>query len=194
MNKIIEPPIETENHYTGKNNSVYETLRTVVLVILTAFLIRSFVMQPFVVQGASMEPTLKSSEYLIVEKVAYRFREPARGEIIVFRAPVNWTENYIKRVIALPGETISIKNNQIFINGVVLQENYIKEAKIFTNDSGIGVDVTLGQNEYFVIGDNRDHSSDSRAWGPLPKQNIVGRALISVFPLSMFGFIDAPKY
>lgn len=194
MNQIIEPPIEAPSPYTGKGNSIYETLRTIVLVLLTAFLIRSFVMQPFVVQGASMEPTLKSSEYLIVEKLAYKFREPERGEIIVFRAPVNWTENYIKRVIALPGETISIKNNQIYVNGSLLEEDYIKDNDLFSGDTDFSVDLTLGPDEYFVAGDNRNHSSDSRVWGPLPKQNIIGRAVISVFPFSMFGLFDAPKY
>lgn len=197
MNKIIEPAFNAPRKYTGtvKGNAFYETLRTVVLVLLTAFIIRVFVMQPFLVQGASMEPTLTNSEYLIVEKVAYKFRQPERGEIVVFRAPINWTENYIKRVIALPGETIKIENNTIYINGEILQENYAQAGgSVSFDDPNYSLEVTLGEDEYFVIGDNRSHSSDSRSWGPLPKQNIIGRAFMALFPLDAFGVFQSPDY
>lgn len=196
MNKIIEPKFDAPRHYTGpgKGNAFYETLRTVVLVLLTAFIIRVFIMQPFLVQGASMEPTLTNSEYLIVEKVAYKFRQPDRGEIVVFRAPVNWTENYIKRVIALPGETIKIEDNKIFINNKVLEESYIESGGVSFDNPDYSLELTLGEDEYFVIGDNRNHSSDSRSWGPLPRQNIIGRAFIAIFPLDFFGIINSPDY
>lgn len=196
MNKIIEPKFDAPRHYTGsgKDNAFYETLRTVVLVLLTAFIIRVFIMQPFLVQGASMEPTLANSEYLIVEKVAYKFRQPERGEIIVFRAPVNWTENYIKRVIALPGETIRIEDNKIYINSKVLEESYIDADGVSFDNPDYSLELTLGEDEYFVIGDNRNHSSDSRSWGPLPRQNIIGRAFMAIFPLDFFGIINSPDY
>lgn len=196
MNKIIEPKFDAPRHYTGsgKGNAFYETLRTVVLVLLTAFIIRVFIMQPFLVQGASMEPTLTNSEYLIVEKVAYKFRQPERGEIVVFRAPVNWTENYIKRVIALPGETIKIEDSKIFINNKVLEESYIESSGVSFDNPDYSLELTLGEDEYFVIGDNRNHSSDSRSWGPLPRQNIIGRAFIAIFPLDFFGIINSPDY
>lgn len=196
MNKIIEPKFDAPRHYTGsgKDNAFYETLRTVVLVLLTAFIIRVFIMQPFLVQGASMEPTLANSEYLIVEKVAYKFRQPERGEIIVFRAPVNWTENYIKRVIALPGETIRIEDNKIYINNKVLEESYIDADGVSFDNPDYSLELTLGEDEYFVIGDNRNHSSDSRSWGPLPRQNIIGRAFMAIFPLDFFGIINSPDY
>lgn len=182
--------------YSGKPpESAYETLRTIVLVLLAAFLVRSFIAQPFVVQGRSMEPTFHHQDYLVVDKVKYRLDEPARGDIIVFQAPEDLSQNYIKRIVGLPGEKVTIENDSVFINGAPLAEQYLPTAAATDLSSGrFFLEQTLGLGEYFVLGDNRDHSSDSRVWGPLPQRNIIGRVLITVFPVSDFGVIHRPAY
>ncbi len=196
-----KPQPADEQPYTGKpTESVYETLRTIVLVLITALLIRSFVAQPFVVEGKSMEPTLHNAEYLIVDKIEYRLHEPQRGDVIVFKAPEAPDQNYIKRIIGLPGETITIKDSQVLVNGTQVAEHYIAASDIAgstpTDDGtpAFFLEQKLGPNEYFVMGDNRDHSSDSRRWGPLPKQNILGKAQVVLFPFSQLGWISLPPY
>lgn len=182
--------------YTGKPpETAYETLRTIVLVLLAAFLVRSFIAQPFVVQGRSMEPTFHHQDYLVVDKVNYRLNPPQRGDIVVFKAPEDPSQNYIKRIVGLPGETVTIENNSISINGTAIDEPYISE--LLPQAASLGsffLEQPLGADEYFVLGDNRDHSSDSRRWGPLPERNIIGRALITVFPAKDFGVINHPAY
>ncbi|MBI2590213.1 signal peptidase I [Candidatus Berkelbacteria bacterium] len=185
--------------YTGKSpESAYETLRTIVLVLLAAFLVRSFIAQPFVVQGRSMEPTFHHQDYLVVDKITYRLKNPRRGDIIVFKSPEEPTQNYIKRIIGLPGETVIVKNETITINGQTLNEPYIEtitaQDKLTRSPSTFLMEQTLNENEYFVMGDNRDHSSDSRRWGPLPEQNILGRAMVTVLPFSDFELLKTPDY
>lgn len=188
--------IKTPEPYTGKApESTYETLRTIVLVLLAAFLIRSFIVQPFVVQGQSMEPTFHGQEYLIVNKIGYRLNEPKRGEIIVFRSPVDLSQNYIKRVVGLPGEKVTIKDTQVFVNEKLLREDYTLAEQTLSGAVGkFSTEIQLGSQEYFVLGDNRDHSSDSRRWGTLPKQNIIGKAVLKIFPPTNFGLITRPNY
>jgi len=187
--------LSPQSQYTGKpSGSTFETLRTIVIVFLLAFLVRSFIAQPFVVQGHSMEPSFHNADYLVVDKVSYRLDHPQRGDVIVFKAPEDPTQNYIKRVIGLPGETVTIKDNLVYVNGKQLTENYTLEKDTSDNpeNPNFFLEQKLGDSEYFVMGDNRNHSSDSRRWGPLPQQNIIGRVLIVVFPFSDFGDIRAP--
>lgn len=182
--------------YSGKPpESAYETLRTIVLVLLAAFLVRSFIAQPFVVQGRSMEPNFHHQDYLVVDKVKYRLDNPQRGDIIVFKAPEDMTQNYIKRVIGLPGEKVTIENESVKINDEPLAEQYIPSlTPSDLSSTRFFLEKTLGEHEYFVLGDNRDHSSDSRSWGALPDTNIIGRVLITVFPVRDFGVIKPPEY
>ncbi len=182
--------------YTGKApESAYETLRTIVLVLLAAIAIRAFVAQPFVVQGRSMEPSFHSQDYLIVDKLRYRVGEVKRGDVIVFKAPEDITQNYIKRVVGLPGETVKIENESVFIDGQQLLEPYLDDGLLSRSTTGsFLLETTLGEHEYFVLGDNRDHSSDSRRWGPLPDDNILGKAALNIFPFQDFGLIEAPAY
>ncbi|MEK7184249.1 MAG: signal peptidase I [Patescibacteria group bacterium] len=184
--------------YAGRpSESAYETLRTIVLVLITALLIRSFVAQPFIVEGKSMEPTLSNSEYLIVDKIEYRLHQPKRGDVIVFKAPEAPDQNYIKRIIGLPGETVTIKDASVFVNNKRIDEQYIAGHTInpaSTESPTFFLEQKLGPDEYFVMGDNRDHSSDSRRWGPLPKENIVGKAQIVLFPIPNLGVIELPGY
>ncbi|MBI4022750.1 signal peptidase I [Candidatus Berkelbacteria bacterium] len=184
--------------YTGKNpESAYETLRTIVLVLIAALAVRAFVAQPFVVQGRSMEPSLQNQDYLVVDKLSYRLGEPNRGDIVVFRSPEDPSQNYIKRVIGLPGETVTIQDEQVLINGTPIREEYLSaedRARLLERSGTLFVEETLGGQEYFVMGDNRQHSSDSRRWGPLPRANILGKASLNVFPFSDFGLIPSPPY
>lgn len=170
--------------------------KTVITVLILAFLIRTFLFQPFVVEGQSMEPNFFNEEYLLVNRMTYRIGDPQRGDVIVFQAPSNPEYDYIKRVIGLPGETVKVEDNNIYINNELLDENYTNQTNstIFEDTKNYKLEVTLDDDEYFVLGDNRDHSSDSRDWGTLPKNNIIGKAWVSVYPWDIFGFIPKAEY
>jgi signal peptidase I len=171
--------------------STYEIVRTVFVVVVFAILIRSFIVQPFIVEGRSMEPTFHDHDYLIVSKFDYRFHPPARGDVVVFISPTIPDTNFIKRIIGLPGELVRIDDSGVFVNGAKLAEPYL------TNEPGgaIGtIERFLNDGEYWVMGDNRNHSSDSREWGPLGERAIIGRAWVTVFPRRDFGPIAQPSY
>jgi len=174
---------------------LFDILKTIIIVLILAFLIRNFLFQPFVVEGQSMEPNLINDEYLLVNRLSYRIDSPKRGDVIVFQAPNNPKYDYIKRIIGLPGEEVEIKNNNIYINNQPLSENYINTENNFAQPKkNSNVKINLKQDEYFVLGDNRDHSSDSRDWGILPKNNIIGKAWLSLYPWNIFGFISRADY
>lgn len=143
-----------------------------------------------------MSPNYPDGEYLLTDKVTYRFSEPDRGDIIVFEAPTNDGQEYIKRIIALPGEEVSVKNGKVFINGRELEETYIADDMETSSGSFLeeGESETVPEEEYFVLGDNRPHSSDSRAWGFVAKEKITGRAWVIYWPLQEAGTIRSPKY
>lgn len=167
-----------------------------ILIIAGAIIIpiRYFLIQPFIVKGASMEPNFEDNQYLIIDELSYRFREIERGEIVVFEPPANESQYYIKRIIGLPGETVQIKDGDItiynssFPNGFVVSEDYISE---YTYGKYY---VVLEEGEYFVMGDNRDVSLDSRVIGPIPQENIVGRVWLRGLPFEKAGFISTPQY
>jgi signal peptidase I len=154
-----------------------------------ALLIQAFVIRPFIVSGNSMDPNIKNGQYLIVDQVSYKLREPTRGDVIVFKAPPEPTKYYIKRIIGLPGDTVDIKGGTITIinstypKGFTLSENFI------THKSNDTLHVTVPNDQYFVMGDNRSGSYDSRMWGMLPKANIRGRALLRLLPLSSINYL-----
>jgi len=156
--------------------------------------VRYFLVQPFYVKGASMEPNFYDHEYLIIDELSYRFRIPERGEIVVFRYPREPSQFFIKRVVALPGETVEITGGEVVIyntehpNGLKLDEEYLTETTSGKER------VTLGPDEYFVLGDNRDSSLDSRSFGALNKDNIIGRVWVRGLPLSRIGTFDLPEY
>lgn len=169
----------------------WEIIKVVVLALVIVIPIRYFIFQPFLVKGQSMEPNFETGDYLIIDELSYRFRNPQRGEVIVFKYPQNPSQRYIKRIIGLPGETIEIKNNKVMINNKELDERNYLPISIQTPGNTL---ITLAENEYFVLGDNRLASYDSRRWGPLPKKDIIGRVLIRAWPLTALAKITVPTY
>jgi signal peptidase I len=148
-----------------------------------------FVMQPFIVSGSSMFPTFKDGQYLIIDELSYHFREPARGDVIVFKPPMNLKTYYIKRIIGLPGETVIINGANIIIKNEVHPEGFILTQPYIETPSDDKVEKTLGPDEYYVLGDNRTASSDSRYWGTLPRKDITGRAFLRLFPFTQVSYL-----
>ncbi len=139
-----------------KKNSFWEFVKFIIIAILIVVPVRLWIAQPFIVNGASMEPTFENGDYLIVDEFSYHFRAPEKGEVIIFRYPLDTSKFFIKRVVGLPGETLEID----------------------------GKEIALGEDEYFVVGDNTAASSDSRRWGPVPKKFVIGRALVRLWPFN----------
>lgn len=163
-----------------------EILNFSIIALLIVLPIRMFVAQPFIVSGASMETTFSTGQYLIVDQITYRFEDPKRGDVIIFRYPKDPSKYFIKRIIGLPGDTLDIKGNVVTIfnaentDGITLDE---REYVLHMNPNTTLTE-KLGSNEYFVMGDNRDQSSDSRMWGVLHRDKIVGRAFLRLFPVN----------
>lgn len=157
-----------------------------------ALIIRFFIAAPFIVQGASMLPTFNDYHYLIVDRLSYDFGDPKRGDVIVFDLPQNTSRDLIKRVIGLPGETVILSGSDVTIensaypDGFTLPEPYLSPENL---GGTTNMRVTLGPDQYFVLGDNRKVSSDSRSWGTLPREDIVGRVLLRLFPLTDIGLL-----
>lgn len=149
-----------------KENSLWDFIKFTIIALLIVIPIRLWIAQPFIVSGASMDPTFKNGDYLIVNEISYHFRKPQKNEVVIFRYPLDPSKFFIKRVIGLPGETIDSNGKQI----------------------------TLKDSEYFVEGDNRLASSDSRMWGPVPENLIVGMALVRLWPLNKMGILPGQNY
>lgn len=158
------------------------------LIVVVVIPIRVFVISPFVVDGESMHPTFENLDYLIVDELVYDFKAPARGDVIVFRYPGNPSIFYIKRVIGLPGETVSINHGVVTITTVDGTNIPLAEPYIVNEDATYTKKVSLNPGEYFVMGDNRPNSSDSRFWGPLPQKDIIGRVDLRLLPIKGIGF------
>lgn len=168
----------------SKKQSFWELIRFVVIAIAIVIPIRVYIAQPFIVSGSSMVPTFENGEYLIIDEISYRIKEPQRDDVIVFRYPNDTTKFFIKRIIGLPNETIDIKGSNIIItneenkNGFTLDQPYIK------NTSNDNKHYELKNDEYFVMGDNRPASSDSRYWGTVPKDLLIGKVLLRLLPIN----------
>ena len=168
---------------------IFEVVKVVLISLAIILPVRMFLIQPFYVEGASMEPSFYDKEYLIINEITYRFNEPQRGEVIVFKYPKNPRQYYIKRIIGLPGETIEIRDGQVHINNEILGEEYIE---LLSSDNRRTV--VLGDNEYFVLGDNRKNSSDSRIFGPLKGKYIIGKVWFRGWPLERISTFNLPEY
>ncbi len=176
--------ISTEKRHSFREEA-WETIRFIVIALIIVIPIRMFVAQPFIVSGASMDPTFATGQYLIVDEISYRLNEPTRGDVVIFKYPLNPKQYFIKRLIGMPGETVTVnEQGQVFIKDasgkttITMKEPYVEFMK---SDS---VNQTLGPNEYFLMGDNRAGSFDSRVWGPVKRNFIIGRAFLRLFPIT----------
>ncbi|MEK7136358.1 MAG: signal peptidase I [Patescibacteria group bacterium] len=168
----------------NNKQTVFDIIRFALITLIIVIPVRAYVAQPFIVSGVSMDPTFENGEYLIVDEFSYHFRTPERGEVIVFRYPKDPSKFFIKRVIGLPGETVEIENDHVSVVGtnnvdVVLDEPYLTVPPLYVPKS-----IKLGATEYFVMGDNRSMSLDSRSWGPVTIQHIKGRVGVRLFPIT----------
>ncbi len=187
---------QNEQNDTGKSSNLFkikkETFELIRFIFFAGLIIipfRIFIAQPFIVNGASMNPTFETNQYLIVDQLTYRNSEPQRGDVIIFRFPLNPKDFYIKRVIGLPNETVTIEGNAVYIQENAEDARYKLEEPYITFQANNNLSVTLDSDEYFVMGDNRPNSSDSRHWGVLPKEFIVGRAYLRLLPFKEIGLL-----
>lgn len=176
--------------------SILEFSKIIIIALLIVVPIRMFVMQPFFVKGASMENSFYDGEYLIIDELSYRFKNPERGDVVVFRYPLDNRQYYIKRIIGLPGDKIEINAGEVVITGLDGQSFKLDETKYLEDgETTPGFSrVALGREEYFVLGDNRAHSSDSRNWGALSRKDIVGKVSVRAWPVARASLIEAPNY
>jgi signal peptidase I len=169
---------------SNRESFLKEVLSFGAIALLIVLPIRIFIAQPFVVSGSSMEPTFHDGEYLIVDQATYHFTNPQRGEVVIFRYPKDTSKYFIKRIIGLPGETVHIVGDQVSVTEQNGTNITIPEPYVVNHGNGSDLEMTLEAGDYFVMGDNRPASSDSRVWGVLPREDMVGRAYLRLFPLT----------
>lgn len=180
---------QAETEQNKKENFFKEIIKFALLAVIIVLPIRLFIAQPFIVSGGSMDTTFADGQYIILDQISYRFEEPKRGDVIIFKYPLNTKKYFIKRIIGLPLETVEIRGTKITIKneenktGFVLKEPYIDPQRNRNDQTTI----RLKDDEYFVMGDNRTESSDSRIWGPLKRSLITGRAFVRLFPIGKMG-------
>lgn len=184
--KIIQETVPPKKSSFFKDTAIFAIIALAIILP-----IRFFIAQPFIVDGSSMDPTFESNEYLIVDEITYRFEPIQRGDVIIFKYPNDTTKYFIKRIIGLPGETVQIEGTKVTIKnkeypqGFELTENYVSSSN-FTSDHTL---VNLTDRQYFVMGDNRGASYDSRSWGPLDKKYVIGRPIFRLFPLNQISYL-----
>ena len=197
--------VEKEEPKTGKEKAVsilasigtfiYSFIETVVIALVIAVVLYLFIMTPHEVLGNSMYPTYKNGEYLMANKLTYRFGEPRRGDVIIFK--YSDTQDFIKRIIGIPGDNIMVKDGKVYVNGTQLDETTYLEETVYTSGGDYlteGETITIGESQYFVLGDNRPHSSDSRTFGPIEENQIKGKAWIVYLPISEFRIVTHETY
>jgi signal peptidase I len=193
--KITTPTQKISSAFASIGKFIISFLETVVVALVISIVLYIFVMTPHEVIGNSMHPTYKNGEYLMANKVTYRIGEPQRGDVIIFK--YSETQDFIKRIIALPGDTVMLKDGQFYINGKLLDESNYLNSTVYTKGGDFlkeGETVVLEENEYFVSGDNRSHSSDSRTFGPIEENAIKGKAWIVYFPFTEFRIVQHEEY
>ncbi len=171
-----------------------ELIKIALIAGVTIGLVRYFLFKPFYVKGQSMEPNYFASEYLIVDEITYRFREPERGEVIVFKSPVVQKEFYLKRIIALPGERVKVEDAKVIVYNEEYPQGVLVEEQYITEQTPGKITVTLGPDEYFVMGDNRDASFDSRRFGAISREHIVGKTWLRGWPIKRISTFKSPVY
>ena len=194
MEENANQNIGPEKRYKKYLAFAWELFKIALIAVVIVAPIRYFLFQPFIVKGESMSPNFESGDYLIVDEISYRFSEPKRGDVVVFNFPKDPTQRFIKRIIGLPGETVNVAAGEVEIiksgNTAVLDEKYLRGSLKTIGE----IKITLKSGEYLVLGDNRDYSYDSRAWGVLPGKNIIGKALLRLFPFAEIGLLAKPAY
>jgi signal peptidase I len=188
-------------------SSLLEVLEIAVIAVVAVFIVRTFLVQPFLVSGTSMYPNFQNGDYVLVDELTYRIRPPERGEVVVFHDPEDYSTYFIKRVIGLPGEKIVLQNNTLTAynganpKGLALDESYLPSGTPSSVDNCSGGTLaggvctyTLSSSSYLMFGENRPFSYDSRSWGPLPAKNIVGLVRVRLWPINEITAFAAPKY
>ncbi len=180
---------------------IWEIVKVVAISLAIILPVRYYLIQPFYVKGASMEPNFHDHEYLIIDEISYRFNEPQRGEIVVFRYPLHPQEYFIKRIVALPGESVQVKDGKVSVyndsnpSGINIREDYLPpDLETFSRNEA---KIDLGEDEYFVLGDNRNSSKDSRSFGPVNKSFVTGKVLFRGWPIdkiTLFNKNTLPQY
>lgn len=190
--------LEESDNDDKEPNLFIETIKLMIIALAIVLPIRMFVVAPFIVDGDSMTPNYHNGEYLLVDEISYRFQQPQRGDVVVFHPPDTPSVFYIKRIIGLPGDTVELKNGKITISNAQTPEGYfLSESEYLSGDSAALAEFskgTLKENEYYVLGDNRNNSRDSRRIGPITNEHIKGKVILRVFPFKAFTFIQRPEY
>ncbi len=176
----------TMKFFTG---AVREISIFIVLAVIIVVPIRFFIAQPFIVEGESMHPTFSSGDYLVVDQLTYRLGDPKRGDVVVFRYPGDPSVFYIKRIIGLPGEIVRLDKGKTTVFKGDGSSEVLNESYVVAEDATYSLDTELGADQFFVMGDNRPRSSDSRIWGPLPRNDIMGRAFVRLLPVAHAGIL-----
>lgn len=200
-NAAATEPVEHKTHKPTRGGRImsevfefiWETAKVVIIALVIILPIRYYLIQPFFVNGQSMFPNFHDKEYILVDKWTYRAHKPERGEVIVFKAPPNPKDYFIKRIIGLPGERIVVQSNTIRIYNAEFPDGFTVNESVYLDESIItagDINRTLEEDEYFVLGDNREHSSDSRAFGPVDRNAFSGIAWLRLWPLNRIGFIE----
>jgi len=208
----FSPNVDPSRNFDGGNNGnpenknkkslfkkqlylAWDFLKIVLIAAIIVLPIRYFLFQPFIVKGESMVPTFQSGDYLIVDEISYKFGDPQRGDVVVLKYPLDLSQRFIKRIIGLPGETVEVKDGKVYIEkdgkDITLNEKKYLPGLLITDGD---IRITLPEGKYFVMGDNRQFSFDSRKWGLLPREDIVGKAVLRVFPITNVTFIASPSY
>lgn len=170
--------------HSGSSVFFSELIRFVLIAVFVVLPVRVFIAQPFIVSGSSMDPTFSNGEYLIVDEISYRFEEPQRGDVVIFKYPNDPTKFFIKRIIGLPGERVIVSASSVIIQNDANPEGFKLDETYLSHPTLGDMTVVLDDTEYFVMGDNRPASSDSRVWGPLERDFIIGRALVRLLPVT----------
>jgi signal peptidase I len=191
-----DPGRPTSSAVAAIGSFFWELIKVFLIAVIIIVPIRHFVVQPFYVRGASMEPNFFDGEYLVIDELSYQWRTPERGEVIVFRFPNNPSQFFIKRVIGLPGDRVIVRDGQVAIQNERYQQEVVLDESVYLPQgtrTGGQLVTQLGNDEFFVLGDNRAASSDSRSWGTLPRDDIIGRAWIRAFPFDRLGVFSLER-
>ena len=175
---------------------IFDFLQSIVVVLAVLVMVYLFIMSPQEISGASMEPNFHNGEYILTNKIAYRLELPKRGDVIIFKSPKNKEIDYIKRIIGLPGDKVRLVNSKFYVNDLIIDESSYLPPALFTFGGSFlreNQDITVPVGHYFVAGDNRPHSSDSREFGPISLEDFIGKAFFRYFPFNRTGLITRPN-